>query len=226
MPTTVTLKKDLPANHRIVLDWLCRQPARVFDFVEVADACKIKRGKVEVVLRDLQHQRFGAPLKLADPNGLPLRARHAYLPADAPARAGYPPVPKADVPVVEHPTVIAMRKAAEERAAVAAKQAAEAAAEGAERVRTHAAYKKAKQTAREKAATEKPRRTAEGRDVTGYALPTQPLGPSAAAPSATAPAAIAPKARKAAPAGDTASPASYKKATAPKEAPPTEEPTA
>lgn len=190
MPTVVNAAKDLPADHRIVLDWLCRQPARVFDFVEVSDACKIKRGKVEIVLRDLQHQRFGAVLKLQTPDGLPLRSRHAFLPAGSEARKGYPAVEPFAPSGAEHPTIVAMRRAAEERAEAQRLIDEERRKEGEERLRSHATYVRQKDAAREKAAAEKPKRDPTGREFTGYAV-TEPLGPAAAAgnkaPSSAAP---------------------------------------
>lgn len=180
MPTVVSAAKDLPADHRIVLDWLCRQPARVFDFVEVADATKIKRGKIEIVLRDLQHQRFGAILKLQTPDGLPLRSRHAFLPAGSEARKGYPTCAPFEPSGAEHPTIVAMRKATEERAEAQRLVDEERKKEGEERARSHATYVRQKDAAREKAAAEKPKRDPTGREFTGYAT-TEPLGPAAAA---------------------------------------------
>lgn len=191
MPTVVNAAKDLPADHRIVLDWLCRQPARVFDFVEVADATKLKRGKIEIVLRDLQHQRFGAVLKLQTPDGLPLRSRHAFLPAGSEARKGYPACAPFTPSGAEHPTIIAMRKAAEERAEAQKLIDEERKKEGEERARSHATYVRQKDAARAKAAAEKPKRDPTGREFTGYATNPEPLGPAAAAGNA-APPSIAP----------------------------------
>jgi len=79
-------------EYRTVLDWLCRQPARVYDFSEIADALKLKRGFVEKAIESLRHQRSGCILSVVGPFGEPLRSRHAYLPKDAPIRKEYPPL--------------------------------------------------------------------------------------------------------------------------------------
>ncbi len=193
MPTTVQKAKELPASHRVILDWLCRQPCRVYDFAEIADATKSKRGEVENVLRDLQHQRFGGLLKLTAPDGLRLRARHAFLPHDSPARVGYPACAPPDPTQAEHPTVRQIRINREEQAKAGSEAAAKAAESGELRKVQHLAYKKAKHDAREKAAENRP--TKAERQTTGYALPEVPLGPPGPAPSpVAAPAAKAPKA--------------------------------
>lgn len=160
-------KKPLPADHRVLLDWLCRQPARVFDFTEVADGTKMKRGEVEKVLRDLRHQRFGAVLADKGPDGFSLRPRFAYLPAKSKAREGYPAVTDTTVEGVEHPALTAAKnahKAEQERLAEEAKKRSE---EGRRIGAVAANYKKAKADAREKAAANAAPRTKLPREVTG-----------------------------------------------------------
>jgi hypothetical protein len=88
-------RSKIKPEYRAVLDWICRQPARVYDFSEIAEALKLKRGFVEKALTELKHQRCGCILSVVGPFGEPLRSRHAYLPASAPIRKEYP--------ALEHP---------------------------------------------------------------------------------------------------------------------------
>ena len=89
-------KSKLKPEHRMVLDWLCRNPARIVGFDEVAEALNVKRGIVERAFTALKHQRYGSLLPLEGPHGDVLRPRHAWLPPDAPVRALFPKI--------EHPT--------------------------------------------------------------------------------------------------------------------------
>lgn len=159
----------LPALHRIVLDWLAKQPARVFDFVEVAEGAGLKRAQTEHVLADLRHQKYGAILSLMAPDGLKLRPRHAYLPAKSHARAGYAPVAEADATAAEHPTVIAHRAALTAHHATQARLAAERAEQQAERGQAIGTYRKRQLDARAKAAAA--RAELPDRYVTGMAVP-------------------------------------------------------
>lgn len=172
------MSKPLPPQHRIVLDWLCRQPAQVFDFADVADQLKMKRGEIEKVIGDLRHQRFGALLALRGPDGLKLRDRHAYLPHASPARAGYAPVPELPATAAEHPTITAMKKAQVEAKEQAARAEVERKAEIAQRGAIHEAFRKRKLDARAKV-VESRRAELDHRYHTGYA---EPLGPAPVAP--------------------------------------------
>ena len=91
MSTTID-KSKLEPEHRTVLDWLCRQPARVFDFSEVADAIGVKRSLVESAIMALRNPRLGGHLSGIGPDALPLRERYAFLPAHAPIRKEFPPL--------------------------------------------------------------------------------------------------------------------------------------
>jgi hypothetical protein len=182
-------RKQLPPSYRVVLDWLCRQPARVFDFADVADALKMKRGEIEKIIGELRHQRWGAPLALVGPGNIRLRPRHAFLPHDSKFRAGFPPVeaPSNDVP--EHSTIIAMKRAEEEAKAEAARAAADERKIREERGAVWADYQARKKAAREKAEAEKPKKGEDPRFRSGFAeqndpigVPAAPLAPSAALP--------------------------------------------
>lgn len=112
-------RKTSPLSNdaRVVLDALCKQPARIFDFTEVAVLAKVKRPVAEAAIRELRHQRYGAHLADVGPDGLRLRSRFAYLPVDAAARAGYGKLEHPDKVQAEHPAVSAQRVQAAERAA-------------------------------------------------------------------------------------------------------------
>lgn len=185
-------RKPLPPDHRIVLDWLAKQPAKVFDFADIAEALKMKRGKVEDVIVDLKHQRFGAPLALVAPDGTRLRARHAFLPHDSVARTGYAPVEPADDTAAEHPTLVEQRRAREEQARKDEEAREEARLAGLARAEAHHGYRKRKLEAREKAADETPRRG--DHFVTGYSE-VAPLGGDTVDPNAPTTAAAAATAR-------------------------------
>jgi hypothetical protein len=228
MPTASTLAKNLPADHRVVLDWLARAPCRVYDFAELADALKMKRGAVEQVLRDLQHQRFGSVLKLRAPDGLPLRSRHAFLPHDSAARVGYPACAPPDMTAKEHPTVRQIRLNREAAAKAGAEAAEALRIAGATRQQTHVAYTKAKVEAREKARQTRPD-TKKGRNVTGYAMPVEPLGPPVAPSSLLASQPVlerAPPVAESPVAIPTTKKPAYKKATPANDSPAPKEPTA
>lgn len=114
--------KVMPPDLRVVLDWLCRQPARVFDFSEVADALKMKRAEVEKAFGRLRHQDFGGHLTSRGPDGNPLRNRFAYLPPDAKCRSGYAVIEHPKAAFAPHPTYATvernrLEKEAEEAAA-------------------------------------------------------------------------------------------------------------
>jgi hypothetical protein len=176
--------RPLPPQHRIVLDWLCRQPAMVHDFADVADALNMKRGEIEKCIADLKHQTYGAPLKLFGPDGFKLRPRHAYLPHESPARREYPPVPEVPPDVAEHPTIVAMRNAVVEEQTRLRDEAAGRTERIAARGAVAEAYRQRKLDARAKAAAAKLAST-DDRYRTGFAEP--PLGgmaPSSAAPLA------------------------------------------
>jgi hypothetical protein len=176
--------KPLPPQHRVILDWLCKRPARVYDFADIAESTQMKRHDVEGVIADLKHQRHGAHLALFGPDGLKLRPRHAYLPAVSTARAGYPAVEAVPLTEAEHPTLVALR---------ASKLAAKLQAEAAEKERwaaatakgqVHADYLARKVEARAKKVAS---REKEGRFRTGYSETLGPPAPAAiAAPSSVA----------------------------------------
>lgn len=107
----------ISAVARLVLQWLCKQPAQVFDFSDVADGVKLKRGIVQQAINELRTGRTGDHLKAIGPDGLRLRARHAYLPATSPERSNYPALEHPTVGVAEHPSVVALRDAVTSQAA-------------------------------------------------------------------------------------------------------------
>lgn len=109
-------KITVSANARIVMDWLVHKEPRVYDFTEVATGCGLKRAVVERALNELRAGRSGGHLKSVGPDGLRLRQRHAYLPADAEVRRGFPKFAPVLAEVAEHPTVKALRLAKEEKA--------------------------------------------------------------------------------------------------------------
>ena len=182
--------KPFPPQHRVVLDWLCRQPASVHDFADVADAVKIKRGEMEQIFADLRHQRWGAPLALRGPDGIKLRPRHAYLPPDSPARKGYPAPPAAPIEHKEHPTITAMRIAVEEERVRKETEERVRLAEIAERGEVAAGYRQRKNEARAAAKVAADDAPKPERFVTGYS-PPQPevvkVAPKPAVSSAPAP---------------------------------------
>jgi hypothetical protein len=127
---------------RIILEWLAQRPCRVYDFAEVAAAVNLKRAVVERAIVELRSPRSGGHLKSKTDGGLLLRGRHAYLPRDAQVRARYPDVlhpPEGSAS--EHPSVLALRSAGEERAAKNAEIEARRAEKLAERARVRRAQK-------------------------------------------------------------------------------------
>lgn len=171
--------KPLPPIHLVVLDWLCKQPAKVYDFADVAEALNLKRGEVENVIGDLQHQRFGALLATMTPNGMRLRRRHAYLPAKSPARTGYPPVEDVPAEAFTHPTLLATERAKKEALEAAARAVIEEQKTLFSRAEAHGMYRKRKLDAREKAKAENPPKPLPERFVTGMVT----LGPPAPSPT-------------------------------------------
>ncbi len=111
-------QSKLKPEYRAVLDWICRQPSRVYDFTEIADALKLKRGFVENAIATLKHQRHGSILAVQGPFGDALRSRHAYLPKDAPIRAEYAPL--------EHPELTPETAAAKPQKASSVRSAEKA----------------------------------------------------------------------------------------------------
>lgn len=99
-----------PRDH-LVLDWLCRHPAQIYSFSEVADelkqTAKITRADVEAAFAALKHPRNGSPIGGFDPWGNALRTRFAYIPPTSDARKGYP---KLEHPTLEQPAKKAPRE--------------------------------------------------------------------------------------------------------------------
>ncbi len=91
-------RSPLKPEHKEVLDWLCRNPSRVYEAEEVAEALKRKPSAVERCFSALKHQRFGAFLPTFGPYGDVLRERKAWLPAEAPVRAMYPKIEHPPLP--------------------------------------------------------------------------------------------------------------------------------
>jgi hypothetical protein len=145
-PTTKI--KPMPPELRIVLDKLCQMPAKVYDFTEVAEATGLRRGVVERTIKALRHPRWGGHLATHGPSGLILRPRYAYLPADAAARASYPPLEHPTASLEDHPTLLALRVAADEAEMKALEQEERAAEEAAIRSAHRAAEKAARAEAR------------------------------------------------------------------------------
>lgn len=164
------------AEHQAVLKWLCEQPAKVHDFADIHDAMtakglKILRNRIEPILSDLRHERYGAVLATHGPDGMRLRPRHAYLKADSPARKGYPPVDPLPDDATDHPTLVAVKRAAADKAAQDAAAKAAESARLLQRSEAHGAYRKRKLDARAQAEFDKPPRTNKDRYVTGFADP-------------------------------------------------------
>lgn len=115
-------RTSISLEAKAVLDYLCTQPAKVHDFAEIADAItldgglKIKRGMVQQAISELRTGRTGDHLKDLGPDGMRLRARHAYLPASSPARADFPVIEHPPEALIEHPSVVALRTAVVEQA--------------------------------------------------------------------------------------------------------------
>lgn len=138
------MKPELDATLR----WLVTQPAHVFDFTEVFQGVKsmgIKTTRMQIgfAIVALRNPRNGGHLATVGPNGLRLRERYAYLPADAAVRKQHPPVKHPVIPLAEHPSVLAIRQAHEEKRAQEAKEAAVLA-------KKHEARKAARQSERDK----------------------------------------------------------------------------
>jgi|GEM_PF-2941136 len=163
--------KPLQPQHQIVLDWLCRQPAKVWDFAEVADATKIKRGDMEGIITDLRHQHHGSILSTTGPDGGKLRPRHAYLPASSKHRSRYPAVAPVPADAVEHPTIVAMRTAEREERERIAGEERERRARIADRGEVHEQYRARKEEARARAALNA--KAPPDRFVTGYSPPAE-----------------------------------------------------
>ncbi len=169
-------KKPLPPTHRVILDHLCKSPARVFDFTEVAEATKAKRGDVEKIIRDLRHQRFGSLLSDVDPTGFKLRPRFAYLPASSPARVGYAAVADTTVTGAEHPALAATKRASEVERVRLEGEAAQRRENGMANAVMTANYKKAKADARASAAENAVPRS-KIKSVTGMIFVPEGAGP-------------------------------------------------
>lgn len=117
-------RSALSPDAKVVLDYLCRRPAAILDFADIADDMKMPRARVEEAVAQLRHQRHGQVLATYAPWGEALPLRRAYLPATAPLRGEYPPL---EHPELKRPRAHEVQKPspADARNAQAAKNAEE-----------------------------------------------------------------------------------------------------
>lgn len=121
-------RSPLTADAKVVLDYLCRRPAAILDFADIADDMQLPRARVEEAVSMLRHQRYGPILSSFAPWGEMLPTRRAYLAPDAKIRGDYPtlehkPIERPRAHVVQKPSPTDARNAAAKKNAEEVRQA-------------------------------------------------------------------------------------------------------